>query len=104
MTFTTFLVVLVCVSLTPLLIGILLSFFDGFYDSIAFGLIISMFVAIVVFCVGYGGYYSQQNACAKQAAAMHRAHQYGWFTDCLIKDGDRYIPLDQWYRNEHSDR
>lgn len=43
-------------------------------------------------------------SCRQVAAQMDRESRWNYYTGCLIQDGDRFIPLSSFVRNEESQR
>lgn len=80
--------------------------FDNSFPGEAFGigLLCGLFVSGIIVGLGWSGYFLPRQRCEERADALKREHQWSFAVGCLIEDGARFVPLENWFRNEESSR
>ena len=54
--------------------------------------IVSLVFTLVIGGIIFGAHLSSQHACSKKSQMMGLQSDYGWWTGCMVKVGDRYFP------------
>lgn len=73
----------------------------GFFIGWAF---IGLAAVGIIWGIKYAVVYYPTEACRQATQAMGRDYRWSFHTGCMVEDGDRFIPLGSFARNEESSR